>query len=174
MTKGLVKPIDEELSVEQFNLLQQMACENGFVHYEISNLAKEGFFSRHNSSYWQQVPYLGLGPSAHSYSGATRDWNPRSIGQWANPLAQGEVNLTTENLSLTDKINDYILTSLRTMWGADLAYIKRNFGNDMAQRMLHVAEKYQALGFMVINGVYLQIDQTKFLVSDGIITDFLV
>ncbi len=174
VTKGLVKPVDEELSVEQFNLLQQLAGQNGYEHYEISNLAKDGCFARHNTSYWQQVPYLGLGPSAHSYSGTTRDWNPRSIAKWANSLAKGEVCLTTENLSITDRINDYMLTSLRTMWGANLDYVRQNFGDDMAQRMSLVAEKYRDLGFMTINGVHLQISQSKFLVSDGIITDFLV
>lgn len=174
VTKGLVKPVDEELSVEQFNVLQQMAVDNGFIHYEISNLAKDGCFARHNTSYWQQVPYLGLGPSAHSYSGDTRDWNPRSIGKWASSLAKGEVNLTTENLSTSDRINDYMLTSLRTMWGANLDYVKLNFGVEIAQRMLEVAEKYQKLGFMMVNGVHLQIQPSKFLVSDGIIADFLV
>lgn len=174
VTKGLVKPVDEELSVEQFSLLQHLAVQNGYEHYEISNLAKDGCFARHNSSYWQQVPYLGLGPSAHSYSGSTRDWNPRSIAKWANSLAKGEVNLTTENLSISDKINDYMLTSLRTMWGANLDYLKENFGDDIARRMIKIAQKYCKVGFMMTSGRYLQIKPTSFLISDGIITEFLV
>ncbi|MDX9847848.1 MAG: radical SAM family heme chaperone HemW [Tenuifilaceae bacterium] len=174
VTKGLVKPVDEELSVVQFNLLQQLAGQNGYEHYEISNLAKDGCFARHNTSYWKQVPYLGLGPSAHSYSGNTRDWNPRSIGKWANSLAKGEVIHTTENLSTSDRINDYMLTSLRTIWGADIDYLKANFGDAVAQRMLHIAEKYCRLGSMTSTGKNFQIVPNRFLISDGIITDFLV
>lgn len=174
VTKGLVKPVDEELSVEQFNLLQQLAGQKGYEHYEISNLAKDGCFARHNTSYWKQIPYLGLGPSAHSYSGNTRDWNPRSIGKWANSLAKGEVIHTTENLSTSDRINDYMLTSLRTIWGADIDCLKANFGDAVAQRMLHIAEKYCRLGSMTSTGKNFQIVPNRFLISDGIITDFLV
>jgi len=100
---GKVTPVSEDLSVEQFQILQEMSAKNGFIHYEISNLAKEGCFSRHNSSYWNQVPYLGLGPSAHSYNGISRDWNPKSIAIWKNSIENGLFAGESEILSLKDK-----------------------------------------------------------------------
>ena len=174
MNKGIVKPVDEELSVEQFEVLQSIASQNKFIHYEISNLALAGYHSRHNTSYWKQVPYLGLGPSAHSYNGTSRCWSPRSISEWSGAIAKGWLAIEVETLSENDRINDYFLTSLRTIWGANLAYIRKNFGNKIAGRAKETAMRYFNLGIMDVNGDCISIKPKHFLTSDGIIVDFLV
>lgn len=170
---GKVTPVSEDLSVEQFQILQEMSAQKGFIHYEISNLALEGFFSRHNSSYWNQVPYLGLGPSAHSYNGSSRDWNPKSISIWKNSVENGLLDLECETLSLKDKHNDYLITSLRTIWGANIDFISMNFGKDKANQFIKKAEKYIQRGIIERNENIYRIKPKHFLTSDGVISDFL-
>jgi oxygen-independent coproporphyrinogen-3 oxidase len=173
VTNGLVKPIDEELSVEQFKLLQQLADQNGFVHYEISNLAKEGFFSKHNTSYWQQVPYLGLGPSAHSYNGTTRVWNPKSTKFWMDAIKMEMIDVEAEILTERDKLNEYLLTSLRTIWGIDIDYVNEQFGSTSAQRIIGLSQKFLDSGIIERKGSRLAIKTSHFLISDAIIEDFM-
>jgi oxygen-independent coproporphyrinogen-3 oxidase len=174
MSSGGVRPVNEDLSVEQFEMLQKVANQNHFIHYEISNLALEGYYAQHNSSYWKQVPYLGLGPSAHSYNGTSRSWNPRSIKVWSEKMDSGVPATEVEELSPNDMINDYFLTSLRTIWGADLNYILENFGGNVAQRTLDTATKYAKKCIMNVKSDCISIKPEHFLVSDGIIVDFLV
>jgi len=174
MNKGAVKPVDEELSVEQFKIMQQIANRHEFIHYEISNLALEGYYSRHNTSYWKQIPYLGLGPSAHSYDGNSRCWNPKSISQWSKAIASGRLTIEVETLSGNDRINDYFLTSLRTIWGANLADVEKNFGKDVASKARETANKYLKKGMLKIEGDSISIKPEHFLISDGIIVDFLI
>lgn len=172
--QGVVVPVTDEKSVEQFEILQQLARENGFMHYEISNLAKVGFFSKHNTSYWKQIPYLGLGPSAHSYNGITREWNPRSISQWQKGIEVAKPLVEAEILSETDKLNDYILTSLRTIWGLNIKDLGNQFGSKARKKALGIAQKYLNMGIMELIGDTLTIKPHHFLTSDGIIADFLV
>jgi putative oxygen-independent coproporphyrinogen III oxidase len=109
-------PNDEE-SLEQFNYLVNTLAENGYEQYEISNFAKQGYISKHNSAYWQGKSYLGVGPSAHSYDGNSRSWNIRNNSQYIKSLQKSEIPLETEVLTFKDKFNDYVLTRLRTKWG---------------------------------------------------------
>jgi len=171
---GLVKPVDEDISVEQFELLQLYAQQFAFEHYEISNLSKKGHHSRHNTSYWKQIPYLGLGPSAHSYNGVTRCWNAKSIEQWGKSIENGLANPEAETLTETDKINEYFITSLRTIWGADLSYISSNFGKKVANTARKLSEKYAKEGIMAIDGNIIKIIPKHFFTSDGVIVDFLM
>lgn len=170
---GLVKPVDEDISVEQFEQLQLYAQRFGFEHYEISNLSKKGYHSRHNTSYWKQIPYLGLGPSAHSYNGVTRCWNARSIEQWGKSIKRGLPEPETETLTENNKINEYFLTSLRTIWGADLSFIRSNFGEEAATIAHKIAEKYAKRGIMTTDDSIIKIKPKHFFTSDGIIIDFL-
>lgn len=174
VNKGTVMPVNEDISVEQFHTLQKMAAENGFIHYEISNLAKEGCYARHNTAYWQQIPYLGLGPSAHSYSGSTRDWNPRSISAWTEAIKKGYVKQESETLTVAEKVNDYLLTSLRTIWGADTDYIKQTFGNAYSQQVLDTAKRFLDLEIMRMEVNKIMINPSHSLISDGIIAEFMV
>ena len=173
VSMGRVTPVDESVSVEQFDLLHDLASKNGFIHYEISNLGKEDYFSRHNTAYWQQIPYLGLGPSAHSYNKTSRAWNPRSVDTWINAIQKGNIEIESELLSEKDKLNEYLLTSLRTIWGIDNGYIAGTFGIDQANRIERVANKYMQLEILEKRDSNYRIKPKKFIVSDGVIADFL-
>ncbi|HZY35878.1 MAG TPA: radical SAM family heme chaperone HemW [Mucilaginibacter sp.] len=118
-------PMDEQQSAEQFILLMDAMQAHGFEHYEISNFCKPGSYSRHNSSYWKGVKYLGVGPSAHSYNGDTRQWNVANNPKYIAALEKSEIPAETETLSETNQLNEYIMTSLRTMWGLDLKQLEK-------------------------------------------------
>jgi oxygen-independent coproporphyrinogen-3 oxidase len=118
-------PMDEQQSAEQFILLMDAMQAHGFEHYEISNFCKPGGYSRHNSSYWKGVKYLGVGPSAHSYNGDTRQWNAANNPKYIAALEKSEIPAETEILSETNLLNEYIMTSLRTMWGLDLKQLEK-------------------------------------------------
>lgn len=115
-------------SVKQFETLIKKTKEKKFIHYEISNFGLEGFFSKHNSNYWKNEKYLGLGPSSHSYNLSSRQWNIANVPKYLDAINQGKVPFEIENLTLNDKYNDYIITSLRTIWGTDINKIKEDFG----------------------------------------------
>jgi oxygen-independent coproporphyrinogen-3 oxidase len=116
-----VPPVDTERQSVQFDLLMDWAAANGWEHYEISNLAKPGYRSRHNSSYWQGKPYLGLGPSAHSFNGPERQWNIANNPLYIKAIQGGELPFEKEVLTGENQLNEYIMTSLRTMEGLDLS-----------------------------------------------------
>ncbi len=120
--------VDEELSIVHFEILQQRIKENGFIHYEISNFAKEGFYSKHNSIYWLGGHYLGLGPSAHSFNGTSRQWNVAAIKQYINSEVVEKIVAEQEVLTTEQLYNEYIMTSLRTPWGCDPEHINNVFG----------------------------------------------
>jgi oxygen-independent coproporphyrinogen-3 oxidase len=112
--------MDEQQSAEQFILLMDAMQLQRFEHYEISNFCKPGHYSKHNSNYWKGVKYLGIGPSAHSYNGETRQWNIADNAKYIQGMEAGKIPAETELLTETDRLNEYIMTSLRTMWGLDL------------------------------------------------------
>ncbi|MDA3866499.1 MAG: radical SAM family heme chaperone HemW [Salinivirgaceae bacterium] len=130
--KGLLKPVDEELSYQQFMLLSEFLEANNFVHYEISNFGHLGRFSRHNINYWKNIPYLGLGPSAHSFDGKNRYWNDSNISKYIRIDKKIGDIITKEELSAKDFFNEYIMTGLRTYWGIDIDYIKEHFSEQQA------------------------------------------
>jgi len=112
--------MSDEQSAAQFVFMTDAMQLNGFEHYEISNFCKPGFYSRHNSNYWKGVKYLGIGPSAHSYNGENRQWNIANNAAYMQSLATGKIPAEIEILSETHRLNEYIMTSLRTIWGLDL------------------------------------------------------
>jgi len=124
--------MDEQQSAEQFTTLIEAMQNRGFEHYEISNFCKPGHYSRHNSNYWKGVKYLGIGPSAHSFNGETRQWNVANNAKYIQSLEKAEIPAETEVLTETDRLNEYVMTSLRTMWGLDL-----NKLNSIAQGTSH-------------------------------------
>ena len=126
--KGKDKPMDDTKSVEQFLFLSQSLQENGFEHYEISNFAKDNKYSIHNTNYWKGIKYLGIGPSSHSFDGENRQWNVANNVKYMQSLAKGIIPSEKERLSTKDRINEYLMTSLRTMWGIDLKKMEKDFG----------------------------------------------
>mgnify|MGYP003593695901 CR=1 FL=1 len=125
---GKVKKLDEEKSAEQFEMLVNAMKEQQFLQYEISNFCIDNYFSRHNSNYWKRKHYLGLGPSAHSFDGHSRQWNVRNNARYIQSLTKAELDFEREELSPAQSYNEYILTTLRTMWGCDLKFIEHEFG----------------------------------------------
>ncbi len=126
-----VNDIDEGASTLHFEMLMKAAAENGFEHYEISNFARNGKYSRHNTSYWQRKKYLGVGPSAHSYNGESRQWNVSNNPVYIRWLAENKIPAEIEELSVKDKFNEYIMTTLRTKWGIDAEFVKSEFGEQL-------------------------------------------
>ena len=124
--------VDDELSIRHFEILQKHIKENGFIHYEISNFAKPGFYSKHNSIYWLGGHYLGLGPSAHSFNGKSRQWNVAAIKKYIESETVDKIVAEKEILTVKQRFNEYVMTSLRTSWGCDLEHISNVFGSDFA------------------------------------------
>lgn len=130
VTSGNVVPVDEEVSLALFSTLIDTLAGAGYEHYEISNFALPGCYSRHNSSYWKGEKYLGLGPSAHSYNGVNREWMVSSLPRYIRSVAEGKPEIEKEILTPRICYNDYIITRLRTQWGISYAEIENMFGND--------------------------------------------
>ncbi len=150
LKSGKIREIPEEESVNQFKILQKETEKQGFIQYETSNFGKEGFFSKHNMSYWQQKNYLGIGTAAHSYNGTSRQFNIKNIKEYIKRAGADMNYFEKEILSEKDKYNDYIITRLRTMWGVDLNYIRKNTGKKFAD---YFSEKAQS---HIINGNIIQ------------------
>ena len=166
--KGKMKPVDENRSVSQYHILSRMMQEHGYQHYEVSNFCLPGAFSRHNTAYWQGKHYLGLGPSAHSYNGTSRCWNVANLANYIETVSAGDVKSEQELLSPTTQLNEYIMTSLRTMWGCDLVEVKRKFGEEIAENLLFDAMKFVELKQMFYQQGKLVLTPEGLLFADGI------
>ena len=163
---------------EQFLQLMQMLTHAGYEHYEISNFAQPGFRSRHNSSYWQRKKYLGLGPSAHSFNGTSRQWNIANNNIYISSLDKNEIPFETEILTPTQQLNEYIMTSLRTMEGLDLQTFRSwQFGvnsQELAIRSQQFEVSYQKFiitGKVIIENNFLKLTDEGKLFADGIAAD---
>lgn len=139
--KGKLIPVEDDDTARQMDLLSGILENAGYLHYEVSNFARPGFESRHNSSYWKDSKYLGLGPSAHSYNGPSRQFNISNNHQYLKSIEAGTLPATVEVLSNKDKANEYLLTSLRTSWGTDLTRLQTEYDYDIAR----IHEKYLTL-----------------------------
>lgn len=148
--KGKYPPIDEDLALQHFNHLVKKTEEQGFVQYEISNFGKPGYFSQHNTSYWQGKPYLGIGPSAHSFNGEQRSWNVRNNSIYINSLSYDNLPLETETLSTKDKYNEYVMTGLRTIWGVSFDKILNDFGESFLKHIKKSSGKFIDQDLLVI------------------------
>jgi oxygen-independent coproporphyrinogen III oxidase len=133
MKKGVVKPMQEDKSIRHFEILTQNMKKYGYIQYEISNFAQANHFAEHNTNYWLGVPYLGIGPSAHSFNGASRSWNVANNSKYIKSIQADELPNTIENLTNVQMYNEYVMTSLRTLWGCDPAKIRKNFGKELMQ-----------------------------------------
>ncbi|WP_053990905.1 radical SAM family heme chaperone HemW [Mangrovimonas sp. TPBH4] len=172
--KGTYPPVDEALALEHFNHLMERTRAEGFVHYEISNFGKPGFYSKHNTSYWQGKPYLGIGPSAHSFNGPTRSWNVSNNATYIKFIEKNELPSTIEKLSVEDQYNEYVMTGLRTIWGVSLEKIERDFGPQFKAYILQAAEPHLEQGVLAFssegeNNLHTT-SNGKFL-ADGIASD---
>jgi len=148
--KGSYPPIDDTLSLQHFEHLIDKTNEQGFVQYEISNFGKPNYFSKHNTSYWQGKPYLGIGPSAHSYNNKERSWNMANNSKYIESIKNNRLPSTVESLTADDQYNEYIMTGLRTAWGISLDVIKNEFGESYLQYLKTSASKFIDQGLLAV------------------------
>ena len=174
LKKGQMYEITENESYAEFDLLLNKTEAAGFEHYEISNFAKAGFRSRHNSSYWSTTPYLGLGPSAHSFNGLKRRWNVSNNLRYIKSVHMGSCDHQTETLTQTDKLNEYLLTWLRTSKGINLQFIEENFGKLAAQNCLKTIANWVNEGYVFRKENSLILTRKGKFVADRISSDLFV
>ncbi len=171
---GQISIPGEEAAIAHYETLMESAEQNGFIHYEISNFCKPGMHSRHNSSYWNNEPYLGIGPSAHSYNGTLRQWNVANNAVYIRSVKSGKSWFENEALKPADVFNEYIMTRLRTKAGIDLAFIKVQFGQERASGLIQQLSQY------ITNGLLQQEKENVFLtrkgklLADKIAADFFI
>ncbi len=172
--KGVFTETDEDESASQFQLLIDKAEAAGFIQYEISNFAMPGFLSVHNSNYWRQVSYLGLGPSAHSFNGYSRQWNIRDVRKYMKAVDSGSLLFDKEDLDRKTRFNEYIMTSLRTMWGISLDYVEEVFEKEGYDYLKNLSGKYIGYGLMKQEKQTLVLTNQGKMISDNIISELML
>ena len=176
VNNGKVKSPDEAIQNKEFFWMVDFLKENGFQHYEISNFAKPGFVSKHNSAYWKHQAYLGLGPSAHSYDGGfSRSWNVANNTLYIQKLKNNFLPSEKENLSNYDRYNEALMIGLRTTWGLSLDWLKDAFSEEFYQKLLLEIQPKIDAGILEISEGFLKIPEKHWFMADGIASDlFLV
>ncbi len=172
--KGSVPNVDEEQAAQQFERLIEATKAEGFLHYEISNFGKPGFLSKHNSSYWKGVPYLGVGPAAHSFDGQTRQWNVANNAQYIREIGLGNLPAEVEELSKEERFNEYLMTSLRTMWGCSLQRVEEVFGKNVRRNLTEAVKPYLEVGKLVMEEEHIKVTDAGKFVVDGVISDLML
>lgn len=173
--KGTKEEVDTDHQATHFNILTATLQNVGFEHYEISNFAKPGFRSKHNSSYWQGKPYLGLGPSAHSFDGhVTRQWNISNNTLYINSLQQGIIPFESETLTTVQRINEYLMTGLRTIEGISLNFLEKNWGEERKQEVLKAAQLHIAQQNIQLQNQNIILTALGKFLADGIAADLFV
>ena len=167
--------IDDEKSSEMFLEMIDRLEKNDFIHYEISNFGKVGFFSLHNSNYWKGQHYLGLGPSAHSFDGTSRQWNVANNNLYIKQISEKtEAYFEKEILTENERFNEYILTSLRTIWGIDLNYLKSNFNSDFVKTFLDQIQGYIKQETVIVKDTTYTLTEKGKLLADRIASDLFI
>ena len=168
---GKIEEASEELAIEMYNHLIDKTRRADYVHYEISNFALPGHYARHNSSYWLDKPYIGLGVSAHSFDGHNRCFNPPSIKAYISQRGIGTAIIEEENPD--ERLNDYIITSLRTARGLHLDETAERFGKSALDHIMTTSRPHIKNGDMTLHNNILAIPESQWLVSDRIMTDLM-
>jgi len=176
---GKVPPIDEDLALQHFNILVEEMEKQGFIHYEISNFGKAGYFSKHNISYWKGKKYLGIGPSAHSFKGEERSWNISNNTKYMKDLLENKLPSETEILTTNNKFNESIMTGLRTIWGVSFEKVEKEFGACFLELLKKNSQPFIEIGLLEIqlnsfsSGILITTKKGKFL-ADGIASDLFI
>ena len=163
--------LDEQQSALQFEILMAEMKNNGYEQYEISNFCKPNSYSRHNSSYWKKDNYLGLGPSAHSFLGDKRLWNVSNNGKYIKSLEMGTLPLQEECLTVRDRYNEYVMTSLRTKWGCSLQVIETDFSLEFANYFKEEIQSYVVQGYVNLDMEVYYLTESGKLLADRIASD---
>ncbi|MCD8446111.1 radical SAM family heme chaperone HemW [Tenacibaculum finnmarkense] len=162
---------DETEAKEHFDILVAETAKNGFVHYEISNFGKPAYFSKHNTSYWLGKKYIGIGPSAHSFSKTHRSWNVANNAKYIKELQEGKLPNEQEELSEEDQFNEYLMTGLRTIWGVSLAEIQANFKACFKDDLLKSSQKFISEGLLIIEKNTLKTTPKGKFLADGLASE---
>jgi oxygen-independent coproporphyrinogen-3 oxidase len=171
--KGILAPEDEEYNALQFEILMETLDSNGFEQYEVSNFCKPDFFSRHNSNYWKNEYYLGIGPGAHSYNGESRQYNIKNNTKYISSLSLDTIPFTFEQLDSKTKANEYIMTRLRTKWGIDTNVLEKEYGIAF-DKYKNIVDKYYKMGFIEREKTTIKLTKKGLLFADKITEDLFI
>lgn len=174
INKGKQPYMDDAQSASQFLVLIDQLVESGFEHYEISNFAKPDKYSRHNSNYWEGANYLGIGPSAHSFNGESRQWNISNNSKYINEIELKKIPAETEVLSTENRINEYIMTSLRTSKGMNLQLLSEKFGSDYSNEIYNGLESFLEKDWINIKGQLVTLTRNGKLFADHIASELFL
>jgi oxygen-independent coproporphyrinogen III oxidase len=166
--RGTLQPVDDALAANQFEQLSATLTGAGYEHYEISSFARPGQYARHNMAYWQQRAYLGIGPSAHSYNGHSRQFNVANNGHYIASLQKSELPATVETLSRADRINEYLLTNLRTQWGCSTQMLDTLLNADFRATQQTEIQQMQLAGWLTIAPDALRLTPAGRLFADRV------
>ncbi|TWP28241.1 radical SAM family heme chaperone HemW [Apibacter muscae] len=173
--KGKLPPADEDKQAKQFHILRNLLSKKDFIQYEFSNFGKQGFFSKHNISYWENLPYLGIGPSAHSYNGKDkRCWNISNNVKYINALEKNKLPLEIENISDKDRFNETIMLGLRTYQGISLKILNENFSSSFLAIFNNEAQKLINDKKLICKDNYLTVNPEYLFLTDGIISQLFL
>lgn len=171
---GKLLAMEEEGAARQFEMLMDILGDAGYEQYEVSNFSKPGFQAHHNSSYWNRSKYLGIGPSAHSYNGVSRQYNIRNNALYVRSIQSGAIPYELETLTPENKINEYIITSLRTQWGCDIEQLKKELNDDLLSREGDYVSRLLQNGFATLLDDKLRLTRKGKLLADKIAEDLMI
>ena len=166
--KGIFKPAEDDFVAEQFEILQEQTEKAGYIQYEVSNFGKPDQFALHNTNYWKGVSYLGVGPSAHSFDGQNRGANPSNNSLYLKSMESKVVPFVIDNLSEDERLNEYMLTGLRTLWGIDFDKIYREYGQDLLASKKAILSQMDSQGWLIWKDKNLSLSKSGKLLADSI------
>ena len=173
LEEGKIKEIDEEISVRMYEDLITTLTDNGYEHYEISNFARTNRYSRHNSAYWQDIPYIGIGAAAHSYNRKCRQWNVSDIKKYISSVNNGIVPFESEDIDLFTAYNDAITTMLRMATGIDLVMFKERFGIELHDYLMRNAKNSINAGHLIVENNHLHLTREGIFISNDVMSDLI-
>lgn len=173
LQRGRVRPLEDELSLAMFDLLIDTLAANGFEYYETSNFARHQLYSRHNTSYWSNKKYIGLGPSAHSYDGQRRSWNVANNTRYIAGVNSDQRDYAFETLTESERYNEFVLTGIRTRWGVNLLQLKELFGETYHNYCLQNVQSHIDSGMVEIKENHLLLTRRGLFMTDGIASDLM-
>ena len=172
--KGFFKELPESMQSQKFSFTRNLLAENGFEAYETSNFAKNEHYSKHNTSYWNQESYLGIGPSAHSFNQNSRQWNVAKNGVYMKAINEGAIPAEIEILTEANKINEYMMTRLRTKWGIEWSKIEQTFAQLNAEIPLDLIKNWQINDWALVSNGHLILTETGALMADKLASDLFI
>ena len=166
--------LDENLGLSHFTLLVDTMNSNGYEQYEISNYAKDGVISRHNSNYWRNAPYIGIGPSAHSFNLTSRQWNSSTINKYIDNIDMGLNYSEKEELSIIDRYNEFVMLGLRTSWGVNISDLDKLFGKKYKGYFLSKLKSKKVKDFIIANNNSFVLSKKGKYLADGIASELFI